>query len=80
MCDAWGGKEELLGGGRQALLVIFRKFGGKLEGDKQLERSMCVWERLNIIVKLCVNKCFMICMLLSYAVSCLGMLGCKWVN
>lgn len=35
------------------------------EGDKQLERSMCVWERLNIIVKLCVNKCFMICMLIE---------------
>lgn len=35
------------------------------EGDKQLERSMCVWEGLNITVKLCVNKCFMTRMLIE---------------
>ena len=35
------------------------------EGDRQLEGSMCVWERLNITVILCVNKRFMIYVLIE---------------
>lgn len=35
------------------------------EEDRQNQRSMCVWERLNTIVILCVNECFMIYMLIE---------------